>query len=58
MNEEEHTNMKEAIAALVESFGTMAKHAHDIAYARRTMYEAYVSEGFSPAEALELCKVL
>lgn len=55
---EDVPNIQEAIAALVESFGTMAKHAHDIAYARRTMYEAYISEGFNPMEALELCKIL
>ncbi len=55
---EEVPNIQEAITLLVESFGTMAKHAHDIAYARRTMYEAYIAEGFSPQEALELCKIL
>lgn len=37
---------------------TVAKHAADIAHARRTLYLAYIDEGFTEAQALELCKVL
>jgi hypothetical protein len=58
MSKEEKISPEEAVKLLVESYGRMAKHAHDIAYARRTMYEAYLSEGFNPMEALELCKIL
>ncbi|EPR09888.1 hypothetical protein M527_07120 [Sphingobium indicum IP26] len=36
----------------------MAKHAADIAHARRALYDAYIAEGFSKAQALELCKAL
>jgi hypothetical protein len=54
----EEIDPQAAIALLVESLGQLAKHAHDIAYARRTLYEAYIAEGFNPMEALELCKIL
>lgn len=36
----------------------MAEHAADIAYARKVLYDAYILEGFSEREALELCKML
>jgi hypothetical protein len=49
---------EEAIKMLAESYMHMAQYAADIAYARRSMYEAYLSEGFSTQEALELCKFL
>jgi hypothetical protein len=49
---------EEAVKMLAESYMRMAQYASDIAYARRSMYEAYLSEGFTPLEALELCKVL
>jgi hypothetical protein len=34
----------------------MAENAAHIAHARRTMYLAYVDEGFTEAEALVLCQ--
>lgn len=49
---------EEAINMLVESFTYLAEHACDLAYARKTLYDAYLLEGFSPLEALELCKML
>jgi hypothetical protein len=58
MSEENSITPREAVEMLVESLGQLAKHAHDIAYARRTMYEAYISEGFTPLEALDLCKIM
>lgn len=36
--------------------GAMAKNAAHIAHARRALYEAYLSEGFTEEQALELCK--
>lgn len=50
--------MDEQILLIAESFMEMAEHASDIAYARRVLYEAYILEGFSEQEALELCKML
>lgn len=46
------------IPVLVGSFLHMSEFASDIAYCRRTLYEAYLSEGFEPHQALELCKIL
>lgn len=51
--------------ALAEAFGkialfacALAQHAGDIAHARRTLYLAYLAEGFTESQALELCKAL
>lgn len=41
----------------VESLMQLAEFASDIAYSRRTMYEAYLAEGFDHTQALELCKI-
>lgn len=46
------------IPVLVGSYMHLAEFSSDIAYCRRTLYEAYLSEGFEPAQALELCKIL
>ena len=51
-------NPQEAMRLLAETFREASIHASDIAYARRTMYLAYLAEGFTPVEALELCKIL
>lgn len=50
--------MDEQIRLIAESFMEMAEHAADIAYARKVLYDAYILEGFSEREALELCKML
>lgn len=49
---------EEQLDLFIEALQMIASRASDIAYARRTIYEAYLLEGFSPAEALELCKML
>jgi len=46
------------IEMLANNYCILAERAADIAYARRRLYEAYIMEGFSPLEALELCKIL
>lgn len=38
--------------------GAIANNASHIAHARRAMYLAYLAEGFSEAQALELCRTL
>jgi hypothetical protein len=58
MNEDSMMNPNEAMRLLAETFREAASHSSDIAYARRTMYLAYLSEGFTTQEALELCKIL
>jgi hypothetical protein len=45
------------IPADVESLMRLSEFAADIAYSRRTMYEAYLAEGFDHNQALELCKL-
>lgn len=49
---------EQAIKLLAESYAQMAKYSSDIAYARMSLYKSYISEGFSPEQALELCKIL
>jgi hypothetical protein len=57
MNENE-PGADEVVRLLAESYMLVSQRASDIAYARRTMYEAYLLEGFTPEEALDLCKIL
>ena len=42
--------------ALAEVWANLAQHAAQIANARRVMFLAYVAEGFTEAQALELVK--
>lgn len=49
---------EEIVKLMAESYMRMAQHASDIAYSRRSLYEAYLDEGFTPEESLELCKIL
>lgn len=57
MNENQ-LSADQMVEILTESYLRLAEYASDIAYARRSLYEAYVSEGFTELEALELCKIL
>ena len=47
----------EAFLQLMDLYRVMAEHASDIAFAKKMLYNSYISEGFSPEQALELCKV-
>lgn len=42
--------------AMADAWIAVAAAATDIAHARRTMFLAYVAEGFNEAQALELVK--
>jgi hypothetical protein len=41
---------------MARMWGEMARHANNIAHAKRTLFQAYVAEGFSEAQAMELVK--
>lgn len=41
---------------MAEAWMSIAKNAADLAHARRTLFNAYLAEGFSEAQALELIK--
>jgi hypothetical protein len=58
MTEKQPPSADEIVKLLTESYLRAAERASDIAYARRSLYEAYLAEGFTPAEALELCKII
>lgn len=49
-------DMREATADLVRIWQAVAASSADIAHAKRTIFLAYVAEGFSEAQALELVK--
>lgn len=55
---EDEPTIEQAVAIIAESYMNMAEYAADIAYSRRTLYVAYLSEGFTPEESLELCRSL
>jgi hypothetical protein len=57
-NQVDYEQLKQAVELLADSFCQLAERASDIAYARRELYEAYLLEGFTPEQALELCKIL
>jgi hypothetical protein len=50
--------MKAAFAGMARTWAIMAQHADEMARARKTMFDAYVKAGFTPAQALELAKSL
>jgi len=55
---EQKITVEEAVKRAVETWERLAEHASDIAYARRSLYEAYIAEGFTPSQALDLCKII
>lgn len=48
--------IEELVETMVRSWSAVAKESTNIALYRRTMYLAYVGEGFTEREALELIK--
>jgi hypothetical protein len=55
---EKQPSADEIVKLLTESYMRAAERASDIAYARRSLYNSYISEGFTAEEALELCKII
>jgi hypothetical protein len=49
-------NLPEAIQNMVTAWQGLAEAASHIAHAKRTIFLAYVAEGFSESQALELVK--
>jgi hypothetical protein len=47
---------RDAILQLIDIATLLADNAEQIAKAKRTLYDAYVKEGFTEAQALELIK--
>ncbi len=51
-------DFSEGISNLVRAWQEAAKVSADIAHAKRAIYEAYIAEGFTDAQALDLIKSL
>lgn len=49
-------NMAEAASNLAQAWMGMAVEAAHIAHAKRTIFNAYLAEGFTESQALELIK--
>ena len=49
-------SLAEQVRNLSDVWQNLALHSADIAHARRTLFQAYVAEGFKEAQALELVK--
>lgn len=50
------TEMETAVSAMVLLWQQVAKNSTEIAHAKRTMFNAYIAEGFTEAQAIELVK--
>lgn len=51
-------NLPEAVANMVTLWSSLAEVAGDIAHAKRAIFLAYVAEGFTEGQALELVKTI
>lgn len=54
--EEPRESLPQAARSLVDAWQAVAQTAAHLAHARRTVFLAYVAEGFTEAQALELVK--
>lgn len=52
----EEPSQVEVFLQIMDMYRLVAEHASDVAFAKKSLYNAYISEGFSPEQALELCK--
>lgn len=48
--------MKAQAGLMAQAWMNIASEAASIAHSKRILYQAYLSEGFTEAQALELCK--
>ena len=55
-SERPRDNIPEAIKGTVEIWAALAEVAGDVAHAKRAVFLAYVAEGFTEAQALDLVK--
>lgn len=56
--EQPKSDPKEAASSFAQLWMAMAKEAANIAASKRAIYLAYVAEGFTEAQALELVKTI
>lgn len=50
------TPLAEHVSVLVTAWSAFAQASSEIAASKRSLYLAYIGEGFTEAQALELCK--
>lgn len=55
-NMQKRDDMRAAMSAMQIYLGEVSTFAADIAHARRALFNAYVAEGFTEAQALDLVK--
>jgi hypothetical protein len=58
MTQQNPQEIVDALADMSLVVGALADNASHIAHARRSLYNAYLAEGFTEAQALELCRRL
>ncbi|MEH3121993.1 MAG: hypothetical protein PGN16_08445 [Sphingomonas phyllosphaerae] len=51
-------NLPEAVSNMVTLWSSLAEVAADVAHAKRAIFLAYVAEGFTEAQALDLVKTI
>ena len=51
-------NLPEAVKNIVQLWASMAEVAADVAHAKRAIFLAYVAEGFTETQALDLVKTI
>lgn len=56
MRELEPENISSEVGRISRVWQELATHASHMAHARRTLFNAYIAEGFNEIQALELVK--